>query len=96
MPVHVTETLETPDGPRYLADPDTLAALWRDNPDPGTRYSATTIRMRCRPDKYDPRTGRALYDQTRALETLRETGVIARPHTQGVSRNRTSPRRRTR
>lgn len=53
MPIYVTRTLA--DG-RTLADCDTLAKL--------TGYSAATIRIYCRPDRYDRPGDPDLYDQT--------------------------------
>lgn len=75
MPIYVARTVDGPDGPRHLADRDTMSRL--------TGYAATTIRLRCRPVCYDEQTGRALYDQDAITADLQARGIHPRPHQRG-------------
>lgn len=61
---HVNTVDVAPDGTaRTVVDRHVLAKT--------TGYSPATIRKRLRPLRYDPDTGRALYDRDAAIEALR-------------------------
>lgn len=73
---HINETDIDEDGnARTVVDRAILART--------TGYAQETIRKRCKPLRYDPDTGRALYDRDVVLAELADAGVVPRPETRG-------------